>query len=131
VAVGAVTEKAVARASDAGKAQIAGDFEEAGKVGRPTLRPGSELVGAADRGDLFEPVAEHGGAQEGAELAQDGEQANLLGRGDGARRAAGLQRQAVRPLAGEIAHQAQQVGPRRQHLALRFADRGRRGRSRA
>ena len=47
-----------------------------------------------------------------------------LGSGDRARRSARLQPEAVRPLAGQIAHHAQQVGACRQHLAQRFAGAG-------
>ncbi|HCZ15001.1 MAG TPA: hypothetical protein DHV85_10475, partial [Candidatus Accumulibacter sp.] len=75
------------------------------------------MVDASDRGDVLERVAEKRFAQEGATLAQHGQHADLLGGGERARRSAGMQRQAMRPLARQVAHQPQPVGTRRQHLA--------------
>ncbi len=80
-------------------------------------RPSVQRGGGIECGHLLQPVGEQGGFEKAAEQRDDGAQLRLFLRFDGAGGAAWLQRQAVRPLAGEDACEMQEGGARGQHVA--------------
>jgi hypothetical protein len=87
--------------------------------------PGPERIFAVERGEGFQRVADQMTLQEGSELTQLGQQAHTLGRVDGPRGAAGLDRLRVRPLAAQRAQQREPALARRRGRAHLLARVGR------
>jgi hypothetical protein len=120
--IAAVAHEAIAAAPDLPEVEVRGDVEKGAQVAAARLcAPGIELLAAGDGGDIFEPGAEGHPFEETAEFAQAALQAEYLRALQRPRRAAGLDRQRMRPFAGEQAHHLHEARARRQHLVGRAA----------